>query len=193
MKRKIKSGNAYTPIMPKNTIYEVPKCSKNTICSLLTILLLMSVLIYLYMSDSENILENSNISSKHLKQKINFGSNHGVDNYCTVTSDEYKFDCFPRGKADKESCEKRNCCWSPSTQNSQTPWCYYSSNYSNYKVINVTESRNEISAFFNITTNTIYKNDIKVLCMDITFQTAQRLRVKVINNFHLANYHLNIK
>ncbi|CAI6349419.1 unnamed protein product [Macrosiphum euphorbiae] len=179
MKRKTKSGNVYTSIMLENAIYKLPKCSKNTFFSLLTILLLMSVLIYLYMSDSENILENSNISRKYLKQKINIGSNHGVDNYCTVTSDKYKFDCFPRGKADKESCEKRNCCWSPTTQNSQIPWCYYSSNYSNYKVINVTESRNEITAFFNITTNTIYKNDIKVLCMDISFQTAQRLHVKI--------------
>jgi len=182
MKQKIKSGNAYTPIKPKNSTDEVSKCNKNTIISLLTILLLMFVLIYLYTSDNENILENSNVSSKYLKQKIDIGF-HGVNNYCTVTPDEYKFDCFPRGKADKQSCEKRNCCWSPSTQNSQTPWCFYSSNYSNYKVINVTESRNEIIAFFNITTNTIYKNDIKILCMYISFQTAQRLRVKVIDYF----------
>lgn len=185
MKQKIKSGNAYTPVKPKNLTDEVSKCNKNTIISLLTILLLMFVLIYLYMSDNENILENSNVSSKYLKQKIDIGS-HGVNNYCIVTSDEYKFDCFPRGKADKQSCEKRNCCWSPSTQNSQTPWCFYSSNYSNYKVINVTKSRNEIIAFFNITTNTIYKNDIKILCMYISFQTAQRLRVKVINYFSVS-------
>lgn len=187
MEWKTKSGNAYSPIVLKNATDEVPKCRKNTIFSLLIILLLMSVVIYLFMNDSVHILENGNISSKYLKEKINIGSNHGVDNYCTITSDEYKFDCFPRGKADKQSCEKRNCCWSPSTQNSQIPWCYYSSNYSNYKVINVTESRNGIIAFFNITTNTIYKNDIKVLCMDISFQTAQRLRVKVTNNFHLTN------
>lgn len=191
MTRKTKSGNAYTPITPKKSIDDVPKCSKNTVFSLLTILLLISVSTYLYMSDSENTLKNSNISSKYLKQKI--GSSHGVDNYCTVTSDEYKFDCFPRGKADKESCEKRNCCWSPNTQNSQIPWCYYSSNYSNYKVINVTESRTEITAFFNIKTNTIYKNDLKVLCMDISFQTAQRLRVKVTSNFYLTNQHFNKK
>jgi len=191
MTQKTKSGNEYTPITPKKSFDDVPKCSKNTVFSLLTILLLISVSTYLYTSDRENTLKNSNISRKYLKQKI--GSNYGIDNYCTVTSDEYKFDCFPRGKADKESCEKRNCCWSPKTQNSQIPWCYYSSNYSNYKVINVTESRTEITAFFNITTNTIYKNDLKVLRMDISFQTAQRLRVKVTNNFYLTNQHFNIK
>ena len=106
MKPKIKSRNAYTPIMLKNSIDEVPKCHKNTIISLLTILLLVSVLLYLCMSDNENILENNNISRKYLKQKINISNNHGVDNYCSVTKDEYKFDCFPRGKADKQSCEK---------------------------------------------------------------------------------------
>jgi len=61
MKRKTKSGNAYTPITLKNAIDEVPKCSKNTIFSLLIILLLMSVVIYVFMSDSDNILENGNI------------------------------------------------------------------------------------------------------------------------------------
>jgi len=183
MKQKTNSGNTNTPIVIKNSIDEVPKCSKNTIISLLIILLLITTLLYLYMSHNGNILENSNISRIHLKQKNHTGNNHGVDDYCSVILDEYKFDCFPRGKADKQNCEKRNCCWSPSTENSQIPWCYYSSNYSNYKVINVTTSRNEIIAFFNITRNTIYKNDIKVLCMDISLQTAQRLRVKVINNF----------
>lgn len=107
--------------------------------------------------------------------------NHTVNNVCSVISDDYKFDCFPRGKPDQQSCEERNCCWFPSTQNSQIPWCYYPSNYSNYKVINVTKSRSEILAFFNLTTNTNYKDDVKLLCMGISFQTAQKLHIKVIN------------
>ncbi|XP_060837203.1 lysosomal alpha-glucosidase-like [Rhopalosiphum padi] len=181
MKQKTKSKNSYEPIVFKNSADEDPKCNKNTVISLLSIFLLTSVLLYLYLSDNKNVQENSNISSKYLEQETDIDTihNHVADSYCSITADEYKFDCFPRGKADKQSCEKRNCCWSPSTENSQIPWCYYSSNYSNYKVINVTTSRDEIIAFFNITANTIYKNDIKVLCMEITLQTAQRLRVKI--------------
>lgn len=184
MKQKTKFENSYIPIGDKNSIDKDPKCNKNTVISLLSILLLISVLIYLYICDSKNILENIKTDF------ADFGTNHNhiANSYCSVTSDEYKFDCFPRGKADKESCEKRNCCWSPSTENSQVPWCYYSSNYSNYKVINVTTSRDEIIAFFNITGNTIYKNDIKVLCMEISLQTAQRLRVKVIKQFSFNKF-----
>lgn len=130
-----------------------------------------------------------NVKTKHAQHPLNDfkqlnsmnSLNHAANNFCSVISDDYKFDCFPRGKADQKSCEERNCCWSPSTQNSQIPWCYYPSNYSNYKVVNVTKTRSEILAFFNLTTNTNYKDDVKLLCMDISFQTAQKLRIKVIN------------
>lgn len=184
MKQKTKFENSYIPIRDKNSIDEDPKCNKNIVISLLSILLLISVFIYLYISDSKNILEDVKTDF------ADFDTSHNyiADSYCSVTSDEHKFDCFPRGKADKESCEKRNCCWSPSTENSQVPWCYYSSNYSNYKIINVTTSRDEIIAFFNITANTIYKNDIKVLCMEISLRTAQRLRVKVIKKFSFNKF-----
>lgn len=184
MKQKTKTESEYIRLVHKNSTEKLPKCINKPIILLLSILLLVAALSCLFMCDNKNILKNSFISSKY---QIDIETNHRVDNYCSVTSDEFKFDCFPRGKADKDSCEKRNCCWSPSTENSLIPWCYYPSNYSNYKVVNVTKSKNEIVAFFNITSNTNYKNDIKVLRMDISLQTAQRLRVKVINNFLVIN------
>lgn len=167
--------NENTSIMHKNVTQNSSTFSTTKLFALFTLILLVAALSYLYVpvieNESLNILEQENITS----------SNHISNNHCSVLSDDFKFDCFPKGKADQKSCEARNCCWSPSTLNSQTPWCYYPSNYSNYKVINVTQSRNEIIAFFNLTTNSSYKNDIQVLCMDISFQTAQRLRIKVIN------------
>jgi len=171
MKQKNKSevkANEYTLIVQNNLTSKSPKCTNTKIFALLTIILLMATLLFLYGTDFENL---SNI--KILKNT--------TTDYCSVTSDDYKFDCFPRGKADQKSCEERNCCWSPSTLNSQVPWCYYPSNYSNYKVINVTKSINGVVAFFNLTTKTNYKDDVKMICMGILFQTAQRLRIKVIN------------
>lgn len=172
-------SNLYTPILYPNSTLKSSKCSNSKILALLTALLLVAAILCLCMADIKDI---SNVqTSKKIKQQIELNKNHDTNNYCSVTSDVYKFDCFPRGKADQKSCEERNCCWSPSTLNSQIPWCYYPSDYSNYKVINVTKSRNEILAFFNLTTMTNYKDDVKMLCMDISFQTAQRLRVKVRN------------
>lgn len=174
---KQKNRSEYTPILLKNKYVTSIKSISTRIIVLLLILLLGAVFIdkfflRLYLTDIEN---------KYINQKTDYSGNHTVNDYCAVISDNYKFDCFPRGKADQESCEERNCCWSPNTLNSQVPWCYYPSNYSNYKVINATKSVNGIKAYFNLTTNTNYKDDIKMLCMSISFQTEQRLRIKVIN------------
>lgn len=176
---KPKNKSEYTPIIQKNKNKSIIATGTKIILLLLILLLgavfIDKYLLRLYFMDIEKPLSKFNF-----KQKIVYNTNHTANNYCILTSDDHKFDCFPRGKADQESCEQRKCCWSPSTLNSQVPWCYYPSNYSNYKVINVTKSINSIVAYFNLTRNTNYKNDIKMLCMSISFQTEQRLRVKVI-------------
>lgn len=180
--------NAYTPILNMDSTAKSSKCCTTKTFVLLTIILFVAALLclhnkenvcrYIHMpNDTQN---NNHILKNYNNQLINITTVHVANNYCSVTSDEHKFDCFPRGKSDEKNCEERNCCWSPKTINSQVPWCYYPSNYSNYKVINVTKSRNKVVAFFNLTSNTNYKNDIKILCMDISFQTAQKLRIKVI-------------
>lgn len=197
MKRYNKSDTTlYTPLIDTNSTVKSSKCYNTKIFIIILIILFVTVMLCLH--NKENIwkfihppkdIENKtfiNISSN--KQSIEITTVHTTNDYCSVTSDDHKFDCFPRGSADKKSCEERNCCWSPKTTNSQIPWCYYPSNYSNYKVINVTKSRNEIVAFFNLTTNTNYKDDIKILCMDVSLQTAQRLRIKVILIFNLIKY-----
>lgn len=177
MKQKFKletKMNDYSLMAHKNKNLKASKLSNTKIFALYLILLSV-VLSCLYITDIGNESLNT------FKEDIYMSSDKIYKNCCSVLSDEFKFDCFPKGKADKESCEARNCCWSPSAPNSQIPWCYYPSNHSNYKVINITQFRNGIIAFYNLTSNTSYKNDIKVLCMDISFQTSQRLHIKVGN------------
>lgn len=171
----------YTPIIQKNEDKSVTATSIKIILVLFILLsgiiFIDKYLLHLYFTDIEK-----QPSNYHFKQNV-YNTNYTVSNYCTIISNNHKFDCFPRGKADQKSCEERKCCWSPSTLNSQVPWCYYPSNYSNYKVINATKSINSIVAYFNLTTNTSYNNDIKMLCMSISFQTEQQLRIKVLNIF----------
>lgn len=176
MKLKVSSEEKtieFTPVLHTNITSKLLKWKNSIILSLLAIILLIAA--------QSSIIQNLKI---YCEKKIDSNSDNETINinYCSVVSDDYKFDCFPRGNANQKSCEERNCCWSPSTPNSQIPWCYYPSNYSNYKIINVTKSRNEIVAFFNLTANTNYKDDIKMLCMDISIHKAQRLRIKVNNN-----------
>lgn len=175
-----------TPLLLPNSSSKSSKCSSK-IFALLTCVLLIAILVWFYnvclhkyKENYVNLSASEKVPQTYLKQYVDTSTNQAANNYCSVTSDVYKFDCFPRGKSDQKSCEERNCCWSPNAPNSQVPWCYYPSNYSNYKVINVTSTRNKIVAFFNLTTSTNYKDDVKLLCMDVSFQTAQRLRIKVI-------------
>lgn len=174
--------NVYTPILDGNATCKSStiKFSNTRVFVLVTISLLVAAFFF-YLPIIDYKLSNIDIFKNDLIQENGVINNYSDNNFCSVTSDEHKFDCFPRGKADQKSCEERNCCWVPSTQDSQIPWCYYPSNYSNYKVINVTKSRNEIIAYFNLTKYTNYKDDVKILCMDITLQTAKRLRIKVSN------------
>jgi len=183
MKLKNNSNEKFTdltPMLSKDSTLKSSTCNHIQVFLLLLILWLSAVLFLCtclrnYVDDTENIQVSKSDSQHKIDTNINFTTNK----FCLMTSDDYKFDCFPRGKANRKNCEERNCCWSPSSQNSLTPWCYYPSNYSNYEVINVTKSRNEIISFFKLSINSSYKNDIKMLCMDISLQTAQRLRIKV--------------
>lgn len=51
--------------------------------------------------------------------------------------DELKFDCYPQGNANEDSCLKRGCCWSY-TDKQSVPFCYYPHNYAVYSFVNVT-------------------------------------------------------
>lgn len=181
MEDKNISKNEKKPILLQSSTSKSSKCNYSKILALLS-LLLMAVLVCIYNTFQNKSIDNDEFSKAALKRRIDDTTTDlGADNYCSVTSDNDKFDCFPRGKADQRSCEERRCCWSPNSPNSRVPWCYYPSNYSNYKVINVTKTRNEIQAYFNLTMNSNYKDDIRMLCMDISLQTAKRLRIKVID------------
>jgi len=181
--------NLRTPLLLQNSTSKSSKCSCSKTFALLTTVLLVAGLVWFfnvslqkYKANNVRLLLSDKVSklNNYVRRHIDTNSNQAANNFCSVTSDVYKFDCFPRGNGDQKSCEERNCCWSPNAPNSQVPWCYYPSNYNNYKVINVTKTRNKIVAFFNLTTSTNYKDDVKLLCMDISFQTALRLRIKVM-------------
>lgn len=101
---------------------------------------------------------------------------------CNTTPNELKFDCLPKGKSDQMICEQINCCWIPANQSdTQWPWCYYPECYNGYNTINVSETLTGIVAYYNLTSKTSnnYKKNIKILRLDIVFETPQRLRITV--------------
>jgi len=99
---------------------------------------------------------------------------------CHSIPNELKFDCIPKGKSDQTTCEHLNCCWTPANQSfTKWPWCYYPECYNNYNIINVSETRTEIVAFYNLIMVSNYKSNIQIVRLDVIFETSQRLRITV--------------
>lgn len=99
---------------------------------------------------------------------------------CHSIPNELKFDCLPKGESNQAYCEQINCCWTPANQSfTQWPWCYYPECYNNYNTINVSKTNTGVTAFYNLTTASKYKNDVQILRLDVIFETSQRLRITV--------------
>lgn len=99
---------------------------------------------------------------------------------CINIPNEKKFDCFPRGIPDQNSCNLRGCCWSPIADfNKQIPSCYYPANFRSYKVTNVTKSIEGETLLLSITRQSVYPKNVKTLLVQISFETKSRLHIIV--------------
>ncbi|XP_041364391.1 lysosomal alpha-glucosidase-like [Gigantopelta aegis] len=98
---------------------------------------------------------------------------------CSVGSEANRYDCWPQFKgASQESCQARGCCWSP-TPSQGVPYCYYPSNYVGYKATNIDRTPNGLTADVTRTTKSAYPDDVMLLKLSVTFETKERLRIKV--------------
>ena len=120
--------------------------------------------------------------------------------------DELKFDCYPQGNAQEDLCLKRGCCWSY-TDKQSVPFCYYPQNFALYSFVNVTHlndgpSNGVVSfshslnnyrpshylkqqylqvAFLEQIGSSGYPEDVGLLKLVATFETRNRLRVKIMD------------
>eukprot|EP00475_Leptophrys_vorax_P036702 TRINITY_DN6246_c0_g1_i1.p1 TRINITY_DN6246_c0_g1~~TRINITY_DN6246_c0_g1_i1.p1 ORF type:complete len:932 (-),score=235.95 TRINITY_DN6246_c0_g1_i1:106-2901(-) len=82
----------------------------------------------------------------------------------------------------QEQCESRNCCWSP-TQVSGAPWCFFSNgagSTNNYNVAGVSQKENGLLLDLKLGQGTAaYGADVQDLSVDVTFETADRIHVKI--------------
>lgn len=106
--------------------------------------------------------------------------------YFRSVPNELKFDCIPKGKSDEVICKQFNCSWTPANQSfTQWPWCYYPECYNNYKTINISKISTGVVAFYNLSVESNYKNNIQILRLEVIFETSQRLRITVLMIIYL--------
>ena len=91
-----------------------------------------------------------------------------------------RFDCWPeRNGATQEKCEERGCCWKPSSKPDTAPYCFFPSDYDGYKVTNLSEFASGIEAYLQRHSKTFFSFDAVTVKLEIEYQTAERLRIKV--------------
>lgn len=108
---------------------------------------------------------------------------------CSNFKDAEKFDCNPENGSNEASCLKRGCCWA-SKQSSHrqahdhfppldVPWCHYPKNFGGYEYVNMTTTDQGAFAFLKRNFPSPYPRDVQILRMNVEYQTADRVRVKV--------------
>lgn len=113
-----------------------------------------------------------------------FVEKFNAESSCTDIKDELKFDCYPRGDPNRYECVSRGCCWSMQKKSSKVPSCFYPESYKSYEIINHEKSLSGEVLYLRLIRKSIYPNDVKMLKVDISFQTSTRLRIKVNFGFY---------
>ena len=105
---------------------------------------------------------------------------------CNNIKPTKRVDCFPEPFATEEKCLRRGCCWEPAKRtymlnNIQIaePWCHYPSDFPTYRVVNGEYIPNGYIGSLEKSQSTFRPNEILKLHINVTFDTRQRLRVKI--------------
>lgn len=99
---------------------------------------------------------------------------------CPSVQDIQRFDCFPdTAKATQNLCKARGCCWIP-TNTPNAPSCFFPPQYKSFTAI---EQNATFGKAFILTRHhkmiAHYSAPVHRLQLDIQYQTADRLRIKV--------------
>lgn len=103
---------------------------------------------------------------------------------CDNIPDSLRFDCYPEGEADQQSCVDRGCCWAKPTIVKEDvpldiPYCFYPSDYG-YQLVN--KEKTSTGYLLSLTKKGHpgpYGKDIENLAVDVRFETKDRLHFKV--------------
>ncbi|XP_075034030.1 lysosomal alpha-glucosidase [Mixophyes fleayi] len=98
-----------------------------------------------------------------------------------VVAPSSRFDCAPEKGVIKDECEARGCCFSPQTDapGIGQPWCFFPSNYPNYKMTNRTETENGFTATLTRNVGTFMPDNIMTLRLEVSFETDTRLHFTI--------------
>jgi hypothetical protein len=144
--------------------------------------------------DSENI-DSSTFGTSPVNDSKDLKVLYGEkEKQCDIKISSEKFDCYPENDVSEKGCEIRGCCWyqdmarrkplkSKIENDTQAPvdipYCFYPRNFPSYLV----DERNDTPVGFSIKLKgeppTYYPKGVKQLAVYVSFESNQRLHVKV--------------
>uniref|UniRef100_A0A1B6D5E9 P-type domain-containing protein n=1 Tax=Clastoptera arizonana TaxID=38151 RepID=A0A1B6D5E9_9HEMI len=104
---------------------------------------------------------------------------------CANIANVDRFDCFPQGKAEEESCKSRGCCWAlpqekiNKSADLNVPYCFYPNSFNNYQYINVSVNDLGATAYLKILFSSPYPKDVELVKLDVMYETENRLHIKI--------------
>ena len=110
---------------------------------------------------------------------------------CSIINKNERFDCHPDASPSTSNCNSRGCCWQPVTDSGDAgnvrqlvdvPYCFFPRQYSGYNVTSWKETDYGFTASLSRSTPSGWPMDIKILSLDIWFETEKRIHFKVGGN-----------
>ncbi|XP_068606965.1 lysosomal alpha-glucosidase [Brachionichthys hirsutus] len=106
---------------------------------------------------------------------------------CSLIPEAWRFDCYPeRGVVvTRELCEARNCCFVPASAGSTpagtngVPFCFYPRDFPSYSLVSMNDTSLGLKGTLRREVKTYYPADILTLQVEIRYETATRLRVRI--------------
>lgn len=101
---------------------------------------------------------------------------------CTNFEPAERFDCYPQPDPTQEKCEARGCCWDVikiAGVSKAVPSCYYPRQYGGYELVNSSSDASGQLLYLRRTFQSTYPRDVKLVRIDVEYQTNDRVRVKI--------------
>lgn len=113
----------------------------------------------------------------------------GANLTCDLIENVERFDCYPEDGSSQQGCEARGCCWSPPRRSAShrltdildVPYCFYPKDFPTYQVITSGLSNQGLVYALQKPNSTYRPNEILKLQATVSFDTKQRLRVRIVD------------